>query len=111
MLWKSFGKEEKAWVNRARLIGLFEIEWKTPCRNILVEFLNNWQLNPKPNKIKVMLGDEQKTINEHVLAEVFRMCHTRETKIDWTKMFDARVTLADIVDGVLTLTTPMKSGL
>jgi hypothetical protein len=39
-------------------MGLFKIEWKTPRRNILVEFLNNWKLDPKHNKIKVMLGDE-----------------------------------------------------
>jgi hypothetical protein len=58
LLWTSFGGEEKAWANKARLVGIFEIEWKKPCRNILVEFLNNWKLDPEYNKIKVMLGDE-----------------------------------------------------
>jgi len=42
----------------ARLVGLFEIEWITHRHNILVEFLNNWKLNPKHNRIKVMLGEE-----------------------------------------------------
>ncbi len=68
LLWTSFGKEERAWVNKARLVGLFEIEWKTPCHNILVEFLNNWKLDPKHKKIKVMLGDEQRIMDKHVLA-------------------------------------------
>jgi hypothetical protein len=34
-------EEEKAWANKAGLIGLFEVEWKIPHHNILVEFLNN----------------------------------------------------------------------
>jgi len=29
LLWKSSGEEERAWANRARLVGMFEIEWKT----------------------------------------------------------------------------------
>ncbi len=29
------------WLNKANLVGLFKVEWKTPCHNILVEFLNN----------------------------------------------------------------------
>jgi hypothetical protein len=58
LLWISSGEEERAWVNINRLVGMFEIEWKTPHHNILVEFLNNWKLNSKHNKIKVMLGDE-----------------------------------------------------
>jgi hypothetical protein len=41
LLWTSFGEEEKAWANKAGLVDLFEVEWKTPCHNILVEFLNN----------------------------------------------------------------------
>ncbi len=58
LLWTSFGEEEKAWANKAGLVGTFEIEWKKPCLNILVEFLNNWKLDPQYNKIKIMLGDE-----------------------------------------------------
>jgi hypothetical protein len=58
LLWTSYGEEEKAWANRIRLVGMFEIEWKTPHHNILVEFLNNWKLDLEHNKIKVMLGDE-----------------------------------------------------
>jgi hypothetical protein len=37
MLWTSFGEEE----NRTVLVGSFEIKWKIPYHNILVEFLNN----------------------------------------------------------------------
>ncbi len=71
MLWTSSGKEEKAWANRARLVGLFEIEWKTPCHNILVEFMNNWKLNHEHNIMKVILGDDQRIINKLVLAKSF----------------------------------------
>ncbi len=52
MLWTSFGEEERNWANRASLVGLFEIEQKTPGHNILVEFLNNrnWILNTTKSK-------------------------------------------------------------
>jgi hypothetical protein len=63
LLWTSFREEEKAWANRARLVSMFDIEWKTPYHNILVKFLNNWKLDLEHNKIKVMLGDEQKVSN------------------------------------------------
>jgi hypothetical protein len=74
-LWTSFG-EEGARANKARLVGLFEIEWKTPHHNILVEFLNNCKLDLEHNKIKAMLGDDQRAIDKHVLAEVCKICHT-----------------------------------
>jgi len=78
LIWTSFGEENKAWENKARLGGLFEIEWKTPWHNILVEFLNNWKLDPKHNKIKFMLGDKQRIIDKHVLIEVLKICHIGE---------------------------------
>ncbi len=98
MLWTS---SREAWANKVGLVGLFEIEWKTPRHNILVEFLNNWKLDPKHNKIKVMLGDEQRIVDKHVLAKVLKFCHTREIEVDQVEMFDARITLAYIPDGVL----------
>jgi hypothetical protein len=52
---------------------MFEIEWKTPHHNILVEFLNNWKLDFEHSIIKVMLGEEQRIIYKHVLAKVFRI--------------------------------------
>jgi hypothetical protein len=58
LLWISFGEEDRAWANRIGLVGMFDIEWNTPRHNILVEFLNNWKLDPECNRIKVMLGDE-----------------------------------------------------
>jgi hypothetical protein len=39
-------------------------------------FLNNWKLDPKHNRIKVMLGDEQRITDKHVLAKVLKICHT-----------------------------------
>ncbi len=82
LLWTSFGEEERAWANKARLVNLFEIEWKTPHHNILVEFFNNQKLDPKHNRIKVMLGEEQKIINKHVLVEVLRICHIGKIEVD-----------------------------
>jgi hypothetical protein len=57
LLWTSFGEEERTWANKG-LVGLFEVEWKIPCHNILVEFLNNWKLDSEHNRIKVMMGKE-----------------------------------------------------
>ncbi len=70
-LWTSFKKEEKAWANIVVLVGLFEVEWKTPFHNILVDFLNNWKLDYEDNIIKVMLREKQGIINKHLLVEVF----------------------------------------
>jgi hypothetical protein len=58
LLWTSSKKEERAWANKARLVNMFEIDWKTPRHNIMVEFMNNWKLDLEHNIIKVMLGDE-----------------------------------------------------
>jgi hypothetical protein len=50
-----------------------------------------------------------------VFVEVFKIYHIGETKANQAKMFDAKVTLAKIIDRVLdtynTLTTPMKGEL
>ncbi len=80
---------------------MFEIEWKTPRHNILVEFLKNWKLDPKHNRIKLMLGDEQRIINKHVLAKVLKIFHIKKTKVDQAEMLHAKITLAYRVDGVL----------
>jgi len=101
LFWISSRKEERAWANKAKLVGMFEIEWKTPCHNILVEFLNNWKLDQEHNKIKVMLGEEQRIIDMHVLIEVFRIRHIGEIKANQVKMFDARVTLTKIANRIL----------
>jgi hypothetical protein len=34
------------------------------------------------------------------LVEVFKICHTRKIEVDKAEMFDAKVTLADIVDRI-----------
>jgi hypothetical protein len=39
--WTSSRKEERTWANKAGLVGLFEVEWKTLRHNILVDFLNS----------------------------------------------------------------------
>jgi hypothetical protein len=48
-----------------------------------------------------MLGDEQRIINKHVLAKVFKIYHTREIATNQAEMFDARITLEDITNRVL----------
>ncbi len=104
-------KEKGAWANKARLVGMFEIEWKTPPHNIMVEFLNNWKLDSKHNRIKDMLGGGeggQRIIDKHVLVEVFRIYRMREIEANQVEMFDVKITLAEIKIEYLTFTTPMK---
>ncbi len=100
LLWTIF-REERTWVNIVGLVGLFQVEWKTPHHNILIEFLNNWKLDFEHNKIKVLMVKELKIIDKHLLAEVFKIFHKGETKVDQVKMLDAIVALVDIVDRVL----------
>ncbi len=88
-------------MNIVGLVGLFEVEWKTPHHNILIEFLNNWKLDFEHNKIKVLMVEELKIINKHLLAEVFKIFHKGKAKVDWVKMSDAIVTLVIIADRVL----------
>jgi len=83
------------------LVGLFEVEWKTPCHNILVEFLNSWKLDFEHNRIKVVLGEKQRVIEKHLLVEVFKIYHIGETKVDHVEMSNAKVELVDIVDKIL----------
>ncbi len=80
---------------------MFEIEWKSPHHNILVEFLNNWKLDFEHNRIKVLMAKEQRIRNKHFLAKVFKFCHTCETKVDKVEMSDVRVALVDIVNKIL----------
>jgi hypothetical protein len=102
LLWTNFREEEKAYANRVRLVDLFEIEYKTPHHNILVEFMNNWKLDHEHNRIKVMLGEEQRIIDKHVLAKVFKIFHIEEIEVvDQVEMYDARVTLVEIANRVL----------
>jgi hypothetical protein len=47
-----------------------------------------------------MLGDEQRIIDKHVLAEVFKIYHTRETNVNQVEMTDVRVALTEIINTV-----------
>jgi hypothetical protein len=100
-LFRTSSEEERKWANRLILVGLFEIEWKTPRHNILVEFLNNWKLDSKHNRIKVMMIEEQKIIDRHLLTKVLKIYCTSETKANRAEMSDARVAMVDIADRVL----------
>ncbi len=71
LLWTSSKQEERVWANSVGLVGILEIDQKIPRHNILVEFTNNWKLDPEHNRIKVMLGEEQKIVDKHLLVEVF----------------------------------------
>jgi hypothetical protein len=74
--------EERKWANKVGLVGMFEIEWKTSHHNILVEFLNNWTLDFKHNRIKVMMAEKQKIINRHLLAKVLKIYHGDEIELN-----------------------------
>ncbi len=47
-------------------------------------------MDPKHNRIKVMLGDKQRIIDKHVLVEVFKISHIGESKVDHAKMSNAK---------------------
>jgi hypothetical protein len=47
-----------------------------------------------------MLGDKHRIIDKHVLVEVFKICHTKETNANHVEMSNARVTLVDIANRV-----------
>jgi len=57
-------------------------------------------LDLEHNKIKVLFGEEHRIVNKHLLAKVFKICHTRETKANHVKMFNAKVALVDIANRV-----------
>ncbi len=100
MFWTSSRKEKRKWANTSSLIGLFEIEWKIPRHNTLVEFFNNQKLNFEHNYIKVMMTEEQKIINIHLLAIFLKISHIGDIKIDQAKTSHARIGLANITDKV-----------
>jgi hypothetical protein len=100
-VWTSFRVEEKAWANKARLVGLFEVEWKTPCHNILVEFLNNWKRILNITKSRSCWGKNKEFIDKHLLTKVLKIYHIGETEANHVEMSDAKVELVDIADRVL----------
>jgi hypothetical protein len=98
-------------VNKVSLVGLFEVERKTPCHNILVEFFNNWKLDFEHNRIKVMMVEEQKITYRHLLVEILKISHTIETKVNHVEMLDTRVALVDKVDRILHIYDTDEGGL
>ncbi len=100
LLWTSFGKEERKWVNKAGLVSLFKIGQKTPHHNILVEFFNNQKLDFEHNKIKVMV-EESRIIDKHLLTKVFKIYHTSEAEVDQAEMSNVRIALTNIANKVL----------
>jgi hypothetical protein len=35
------GEIKKRWASMIGLVGMFKIEWRTPCHDLLVEFFNS----------------------------------------------------------------------
>ncbi len=46
------------------------------------------------------MTEEQRIINRHILVEVLKFCHIGEIEVDYTKMSNGRVALANITDKV-----------
>jgi hypothetical protein len=67
----------------------------------MVEFFNNWKLDYQHNRIKVMMVEEHKIIDKHLLVEVFKIYHTCEIEANWAKMSNVRIVLANIANKVL----------
>ncbi len=53
-MWKKTGEREEAWVSKARLVTLMNIEWKELDHDALVEFLNTFVIT----RSKIILGGE-----------------------------------------------------
>jgi hypothetical protein len=56
LFWTS-SREERTRASEVSLVGLFEVEWKTPHDNILVEFFN-CKLDFEHKKCEAMMGEE-----------------------------------------------------
>jgi hypothetical protein len=41
------GEVEKRWASKVGLLGLFEVQWRRPQHDLLVEFLNSWKVEKK----------------------------------------------------------------
>jgi hypothetical protein len=54
------------------LVRLFEINWKTPHHDLLVEFLNNWKEH-KREHIFAHIGEKALVIDVHTIEKVFKV--------------------------------------
>lgn len=65
------GEDEKQWVSRAGLVGLLELQWRTPHHDWLMEFLNIYQI--KGETIYAKMGEKIVAIDKHLSVDVFKI--------------------------------------
>ncbi len=61
------GEEENTWALIVELVGLFEIDWKTSCHDMLVEFLDTCQI--KDNTIYTHIGKKVDTSHRRCVQD------------------------------------------
>ncbi len=64
------GKDEKKWASIIGLVGLLELQWKTPHYDWLVEFLNTYQIKWKV--IYARMWKKTIVIDQHLIADVIK---------------------------------------
>ncbi len=63
---------EREWMNKASLVGLFEINWKTSHHSLFVKFLNTWK-DHKGEYIFVHVGEKVMILDVHIIEKIFKM--------------------------------------
>jgi hypothetical protein len=66
------GEIKKRWAFMIGLVGLFKIEWRTPCHNLLAEFFNTWRVENK-DTIYVWIGEKVVIVDKYVIIVVFKI--------------------------------------
>ncbi len=65
------GKDEQKWVSIVGLVGLFELQWRVPHHEWLVEFLNTYQI--KGETIDARMRKKTTTIDKCLIVNVFKI--------------------------------------
>ncbi len=69
------GEVEKRWASKVGLLGLFEVQWRRPQHDLLVEFLNSWKVEKKET-IYVQIVEKVIVVDKHVIIDMFKISST-----------------------------------
>jgi hypothetical protein len=65
-------KTKRKLASKVGLVGLFQVNWKTPHHALLVEFLNNWKEH-KRKHIFAHIGEKVVVIDVHTIGKVLEI--------------------------------------
>jgi len=66
--------EEKTWALKIEFVGLFEIDWKIPCHDLSVEFLNTYHI--KEDIIFAYIQEKAMVIGKHLITYALKISNT-----------------------------------